>query len=63
MFPDVLPLDRPTWCDDCDTKLDYDHDEHGLCTHCRLVRLDTPCPDCGADGGQDCLLSCGSRLV
>ena len=63
MYPDVLPLDRPSWCDDCDVKLNYDLGEVELCTYCRAARLDEPCPDCGADGGEDCLMSCGSMLV
>ena len=64
MYPDPFPLDRPSWCMDCGTKLDYDRDKHEeLCGACYKVRLDDPCPDCKAGSGEDCLLSCGSRLV
>lgn len=56
------PLDGPSYCDDCGKLTDITGDT--LCPGCREYRKDhDTCPDCGADGGQDCLLSCGSRLV
>ena len=64
MYPDIFPHDRPSWCDDCGVKLDYDRDPPGdLCESCREARKDDPCEDCGVPGGEDCLVSCGSRLV
>jgi len=60
----AYPLDGPSWCQDCDTKLVEGYGpEETLCGGCHETRLDDPCEDCGARGGVDCSWSCSSRLV
>ena len=62
IYPPIeMPIAR---CADCNTKLDDIHgDNETLCGACYAVRLDDPCPDCGAESGVECSWSCGSRVV